>query len=143
MSPISKASMAKTSAASARAAAMATRVAMLLACVRASSALSSSRTFRLPRPRARPLRRMSVMSIVPSPDLATQRGGAAPVPPGRRVAHSIDREARSVEFPGHMRERTLSITFGIFDHVDRGAGPLADFYENRLKLVEGYDRAGF
>jgi alkanesulfonate monooxygenase SsuD/methylene tetrahydromethanopterin reductase-like flavin-dependent oxidoreductase (luciferase family) len=37
----------------------------------------------------------------------------------------------------------VSITFGIFDHVDRGAGPLSDFYENRLKLIEAYDRAGF
>ena len=37
----------------------------------------------------------------------------------------------------------MGITFGIFDHVDRGAGALADFYENRLKLVEAYDRAGF
>jgi alkanesulfonate monooxygenase SsuD/methylene tetrahydromethanopterin reductase-like flavin-dependent oxidoreductase (luciferase family) len=27
--------------------------------------------------------------------------------------------------------------------VDRGAGTLAEFYENRLKLAEDYDRAGF
>jgi alkanesulfonate monooxygenase SsuD/methylene tetrahydromethanopterin reductase-like flavin-dependent oxidoreductase (luciferase family) len=33
--------------------------------------------------------------------------------------------------------------FGIFDHVDRSGRPLADFYEQRLKLVEAYDRAGF
>ena len=33
--------------------------------------------------------------------------------------------------------------FGVFDHLDRGASPLADFYESRLKLIEGYDRAGF
>ncbi len=33
--------------------------------------------------------------------------------------------------------------FGIFDHVDRGAGTLSDFYEDRLKLAEKYDQAGF
>ncbi|MBI3062029.1 MAG: LLM class flavin-dependent oxidoreductase [Deltaproteobacteria bacterium] len=33
--------------------------------------------------------------------------------------------------------------FGVFDHLDRGDSPLADFYESRLKLIEAYDRAGF
>jgi alkanesulfonate monooxygenase SsuD/methylene tetrahydromethanopterin reductase-like flavin-dependent oxidoreductase (luciferase family) len=33
--------------------------------------------------------------------------------------------------------------FGIFDHLDRGDLPLADYYETRLKLIEAYDRAGF
>jgi alkanesulfonate monooxygenase SsuD/methylene tetrahydromethanopterin reductase-like flavin-dependent oxidoreductase (luciferase family) len=33
--------------------------------------------------------------------------------------------------------------FGIFDHMDRGTLPLADHYENRLRLIEAYDRAGF
>ncbi|MGZ5836327.1 MAG: LLM class flavin-dependent oxidoreductase [Xanthobacteraceae bacterium] len=33
--------------------------------------------------------------------------------------------------------------FGVFDHMDRGTVPLAEQYENRLKLVEAYDRAGF
>jgi len=33
--------------------------------------------------------------------------------------------------------------FGVFDHLDRSDRPLADFYEERLKLVEAYDRAGF
>jgi alkanesulfonate monooxygenase SsuD/methylene tetrahydromethanopterin reductase-like flavin-dependent oxidoreductase (luciferase family) len=33
--------------------------------------------------------------------------------------------------------------FGIFDHLDQGAAPLADLYENRLRLAEVYDRAGF
>src|SRR5258708_7348735 len=33
--------------------------------------------------------------------------------------------------------------FGIFDHLDRYGGPLADFYEARLKIAEAYDRAGF
>lgn len=32
---------------------------------------------------------------------------------------------------------------GIFDHMDRGVAPLDSFYEERLKLVEAYDRAGF
>jgi alkanesulfonate monooxygenase SsuD/methylene tetrahydromethanopterin reductase-like flavin-dependent oxidoreductase (luciferase family) len=33
--------------------------------------------------------------------------------------------------------------FGIFDHMDRGTLPLAEHYENRLRLIEAYDRAGF
>jgi alkanesulfonate monooxygenase SsuD/methylene tetrahydromethanopterin reductase-like flavin-dependent oxidoreductase (luciferase family) len=33
--------------------------------------------------------------------------------------------------------------FGIFDHVDRSGLTLADFYEERLKVVEAYDRSGF
>jgi alkanesulfonate monooxygenase SsuD/methylene tetrahydromethanopterin reductase-like flavin-dependent oxidoreductase (luciferase family) len=37
----------------------------------------------------------------------------------------------------------MPLYFGVFDHVDRGAAPLAQFYEDRLKLVEAYDRHGF
>ncbi len=33
--------------------------------------------------------------------------------------------------------------FGVFDHLDRYDGPLHDFYEARLRLVELYDAAGF
>lgn len=33
--------------------------------------------------------------------------------------------------------------FGIFDHVDRAGATLQDFYEQRLKLAEAYDRGGF
>src|ERR1700726_2171140 len=33
--------------------------------------------------------------------------------------------------------------FGVFDHLDRYGGPLADYYEDRLRLTEAYDRAGF
>jgi alkanesulfonate monooxygenase SsuD/methylene tetrahydromethanopterin reductase-like flavin-dependent oxidoreductase (luciferase family) len=32
--------------------------------------------------------------------------------------------------------------FGVFDHLDHSGGPLNQLYENRLKLVEAYDRAG-
>jgi alkanesulfonate monooxygenase SsuD/methylene tetrahydromethanopterin reductase-like flavin-dependent oxidoreductase (luciferase family) len=33
--------------------------------------------------------------------------------------------------------------FGIFDHLDRTGGDLAAYYEDRLKIIEAYDRAGF
>jgi alkanesulfonate monooxygenase SsuD/methylene tetrahydromethanopterin reductase-like flavin-dependent oxidoreductase (luciferase family) len=33
--------------------------------------------------------------------------------------------------------------FGIFDHLDRNDLVLRDFYEERLKLIEDFDRAGF
>jgi len=32
--------------------------------------------------------------------------------------------------------------FGVFDHLDASGAPLAEFYENRLKLAEAYDRIG-
>jgi len=35
------------------------------------------------------------------------------------------------------------LKFGVFDHVDRGEEPLAQHYENRLRLTEVYDREGF
>jgi alkanesulfonate monooxygenase SsuD/methylene tetrahydromethanopterin reductase-like flavin-dependent oxidoreductase (luciferase family) len=36
----------------------------------------------------------------------------------------------------------MALEFGIFDHVDRHDQPLIAFYEDRLKLMEAYDRAG-
>jgi alkanesulfonate monooxygenase SsuD/methylene tetrahydromethanopterin reductase-like flavin-dependent oxidoreductase (luciferase family) len=33
--------------------------------------------------------------------------------------------------------------FGVFDHLDRNDLALHDFYEQRLKIVEAYDRGGF
>ncbi len=35
------------------------------------------------------------------------------------------------------------LRFGVFDHMDRGAGDLAVFFADRLSLVEAYDCAGF
>ena len=37
----------------------------------------------------------------------------------------------------------LEMEFGIFDHLDHTGAPLPDFYEDRLKIAEAYDRAGF
>ena len=37
----------------------------------------------------------------------------------------------------------LEMQFGIFDHLDHTGAPLPDFYEDRLKIAEAYDRAGF
>jgi alkanesulfonate monooxygenase SsuD/methylene tetrahydromethanopterin reductase-like flavin-dependent oxidoreductase (luciferase family) len=36
----------------------------------------------------------------------------------------------------------MALEFGVFDHVDRNDLPLQQFYEDRLKLMEAYDRAG-
>jgi alkanesulfonate monooxygenase SsuD/methylene tetrahydromethanopterin reductase-like flavin-dependent oxidoreductase (luciferase family) len=33
--------------------------------------------------------------------------------------------------------------FGVFDHLDRSPSPLAQYYEERLALIELFDRAGF
>ena len=35
------------------------------------------------------------------------------------------------------------LKFGVFDHLDRGAIPLDQFYEARLRVIEMYDAAGF
>jgi alkanesulfonate monooxygenase SsuD/methylene tetrahydromethanopterin reductase-like flavin-dependent oxidoreductase (luciferase family) len=35
------------------------------------------------------------------------------------------------------------VKLGIFDHMDRGQAPLHVFFEERLRLIEAYDRAGF
>src|SRR5262245_50379587 len=37
----------------------------------------------------------------------------------------------------------MTLEFGIFDHLDHNDLPLRDFYEQRLKVIEAYDRAGF
>ena len=37
----------------------------------------------------------------------------------------------------------MTLAFGVFDHLDASGAPLRDFYEDRLKLVELYDRLGF
>jgi alkanesulfonate monooxygenase SsuD/methylene tetrahydromethanopterin reductase-like flavin-dependent oxidoreductase (luciferase family) len=37
----------------------------------------------------------------------------------------------------------MALEFGIFDHLDRNDLPLHDFYEQRLKVIEAFDRAGF
>jgi alkanesulfonate monooxygenase SsuD/methylene tetrahydromethanopterin reductase-like flavin-dependent oxidoreductase (luciferase family) len=34
------------------------------------------------------------------------------------------------------------MNFGVFDHLDASGAPLGELYENRLKLIEAYDRAG-
>jgi alkanesulfonate monooxygenase SsuD/methylene tetrahydromethanopterin reductase-like flavin-dependent oxidoreductase (luciferase family) len=33
--------------------------------------------------------------------------------------------------------------FGVFDHLDRTRATLPDFYDDRLRIAEAYDRAGF
>ncbi len=33
--------------------------------------------------------------------------------------------------------------FGIFDHLDNEHLPVGQFYDDRLRIIEGYDRAGF
>lgn len=38
---------------------------------------------------------------------------------------------------------TSVLEFGVFDHLDRNDLPLADYYEQRLKVIEAFDRAGF
>jgi alkanesulfonate monooxygenase SsuD/methylene tetrahydromethanopterin reductase-like flavin-dependent oxidoreductase (luciferase family) len=37
----------------------------------------------------------------------------------------------------------MAMEFGIFDHLDRNRLPLADYYEERLAIIEAFDRAGF
>src|SRR6185369_15411759 len=57
------------------------------------------------------------------------------------VTHDSGVECRLQSNNCKGRKR-MALEFGIFDHVDRHDQPLKDFYEDRLKLMEAYDRAG-
>jgi alkanesulfonate monooxygenase SsuD/methylene tetrahydromethanopterin reductase-like flavin-dependent oxidoreductase (luciferase family) len=37
----------------------------------------------------------------------------------------------------------MNLEFGIFDHLDRNDLPLREYYEQRLKVIEAFDRSGF
>jgi alkanesulfonate monooxygenase SsuD/methylene tetrahydromethanopterin reductase-like flavin-dependent oxidoreductase (luciferase family) len=37
----------------------------------------------------------------------------------------------------------MTLEFGVFDHLDRNDLPLRDYYEERLKVIEAYERGGF
>ena len=37
----------------------------------------------------------------------------------------------------------MPIAVGVFDHMDSGGRPPHEIYEERLKLIEAYDAAGF
>jgi alkanesulfonate monooxygenase SsuD/methylene tetrahydromethanopterin reductase-like flavin-dependent oxidoreductase (luciferase family) len=37
----------------------------------------------------------------------------------------------------------MNLEFGIFDHLDRNDLPLREYYEERLKVIEAFDRSGF
>jgi alkanesulfonate monooxygenase SsuD/methylene tetrahydromethanopterin reductase-like flavin-dependent oxidoreductase (luciferase family) len=51
--------------------------------------------------------------------------------------------ANGQELPGTTSAGSGAIDIGVFDHLDRGSLGLAEFYEQRLQLIEAYDRAGF
>lgn len=38
---------------------------------------------------------------------------------------------------------SMNVEIGVFDHLDRSDAPLAEYYEQRLRIAEAYDRAGF
>jgi alkanesulfonate monooxygenase SsuD/methylene tetrahydromethanopterin reductase-like flavin-dependent oxidoreductase (luciferase family) len=42
-----------------------------------------------------------------------------------------------------MGDAEMALEFGVFDHLDRNDLPLSAFYEERLKVIEAFDRAGF
>ncbi|HEY7245648.1 MAG TPA: LLM class flavin-dependent oxidoreductase [Xanthobacteraceae bacterium] len=37
----------------------------------------------------------------------------------------------------------MSVEFGVFDHLDRNDLPLREYYEQRLRVIEAFDRFGF
>src|SRR5260221_6119505 len=37
----------------------------------------------------------------------------------------------------------MDLEFGVFDHLDRNDLPLREYYEQRLKVIEAFDRFGF
>src|SRR5262249_53281965 len=55
--------------------------------------------------------------------------------------HGRDRPGHDGLGWNHHQDNTME--FGVFDHLDRYDGPLSDYYEARLRLIELYDQAGF
>jgi alkanesulfonate monooxygenase SsuD/methylene tetrahydromethanopterin reductase-like flavin-dependent oxidoreductase (luciferase family) len=43
----------------------------------------------------------------------------------------------------HRSPCVQDLKFGIFDHLDRGDKSIAELYEQRLRIIELYDRSGF
>src|SRR3982751_6663730 len=41
------------------------------------------------------------------------------------------------------RDRTMSVAFGVIDHLDRQNRPVHETYDSRLDLLQRYDRADF
>ena len=37
----------------------------------------------------------------------------------------------------------MGLQFGVFDHLDRNGAPLHEYYEQRLRVIEAFDRLGF
>src|SRR5437762_346584 len=66
---------------------------------------------------------------------------------GRRYAVDVPDAAIALGAPrrGAMmrRNREDAMRFGVFDHLDDSGRPLGTHFEERLKLIEAYDRAGF
>jgi alkanesulfonate monooxygenase SsuD/methylene tetrahydromethanopterin reductase-like flavin-dependent oxidoreductase (luciferase family) len=59
---------------------------------------------------------------------------------------------RSIRYPGVKQgscdsyrqvKSSVDLQFGIFDHLDRSDLPLRDYYEQRLQVIEAFDRCGF
>jgi alkanesulfonate monooxygenase SsuD/methylene tetrahydromethanopterin reductase-like flavin-dependent oxidoreductase (luciferase family) len=42
-----------------------------------------------------------------------------------------------------IKGESMKLEFGVFDHLDRNDLPLRDYYEERLKVIEAFDRHGF
>ncbi len=81
----------------------------------------------------------AVMGLDELPDSRTLDRTAAD-----RVASDMRHCGSSVSLnPGYSFRHRQKMEFGIFDHLDRTGTSLPDYYEDRLKIVEAYDRAGF
>src|ERR1700730_18301564 len=59
---------------------------------------------------------------------------------GRVVEQGRGKVARAPRRSGSGRQE---MRFGIFDHLDDSGVPVGQLFEERLKLIEAYDRAGF
>ena len=42
-----------------------------------------------------------------------------------------------------LHDRGMSLEFGVFDHLDRNDLPLHRYYEQRLRVIEAFDRFNF
>src|SRR5262249_25207479 len=75
--------------------------------------------------------------------LAPLSAAPCPVQPCKPRASQVVQTSRSFHTILASKSEGKRMEFGVFDHVDRSALPLADFYDARLRIVEAYDRGGF
>ncbi len=84
-----------------------------------------------------------VVRVVSAPPSAPEPGSTPSRAPRPNPAPNWTSPRPATTCQKERRGNRNTMKLGVFDHMDRGLAPLDRFFEERLKLVEAYDRAGF